>query len=103
MIGKSNVVSLILTESKKIRYNESMKNTLQKVTSRGQITLPIAWRKKYDTNMISVRETESGLFISPAVLEKHKEEEYTVFDAIRDNSGKGIKARDLVTLIKKIK
>lgn len=92
-----------MTENKKIRYNESMKNSVQKVTSRGQITLPIAWRKKYDTNLISVRETEHGLVISPAILEKHKENEYTVFDAIRDNNGKGIKARDLVTLIKKIK
>jgi len=31
-----------------------------------------------------------------------EDQEYTVFDAIRDNKGKGIKAKDLVKVLKRI-
>lgn len=80
-----------------------MKTTLQKVTSRGQITLPIRLREKWNTNYISVRESDGGIFIFPEKVDtRSSTKEYTVFDAIRDNKGKGIKARDLVTMLKKI-
>lgn len=79
------------------------KTTLQKVTSRGQITLPIRVREKWNTQYISVRETDGGIFIFPEKVDtRNTEQEYTVFDAIRDNKGKGLKARDLVTLLNKL-
>ncbi len=74
---------------------------IQKITSKGQITLPIAWRNKSKTNSILVTQKGDSLIISPARLEKHTDE-YTVFDAIRDNNGKGIKATELVKMLKKI-
>lgn len=74
---------------------------IQKITSKGQITLPIAWRKHTMTNSILVTQKGDILHISPARLEKTTTE-YTVFDAIRDNNGKGIKATELVKILKKI-
>ena len=74
---------------------------IQKITSKGQITLPIAWRNLTKTNSILVTHQGDSLRISPIHLEKNKNE-YTVFDAIRDNSGKGIKATELVKMLKKL-
>lgn len=74
---------------------------LQKITSKGQITLPIAWRRMTKTNTIIVTRHGETLTISPARLEK-EDKEYTVFDALRDNHGKGVKAKDLVNMLKKI-
>ena len=75
---------------------------IQKITSKGQITLPIAWRKLAKTTSIIVTQKGDMLQISPARLEK-SEKEYTVFDAIRDNNGKGIEAIELLKLLKKLK
>ncbi len=88
-----------------------MKNTtkiikrVQKVTSKGQITLPVSWRKKFKTNQIVLASKGDSLEISPFYLEREKEcrpQEYTVFDAIRDNKGKGLKAASLLSILKKI-
>ena len=73
---------------------------IQKVTSKGQITLPVAWRKATGTNTITLTVKGSRILIAPARLQE--ESEYTVFDAIRDNKGKGIKAVDLIKILKKI-
>jgi len=81
-----------------------MKSTtekLQKITSKGQITLPIAWRRLAKTNTILVTQDGEKLSISPARLEK-EDAEYTVFDALRDNNGKGVKAKDLAKILKKL-
>ena len=73
--------------------------TISKATSKGQITLPKKWRDKFDTNQFVIREKDGKLEIEPLVI--GGEEEFTVFDAIRDNKGKGIKASDLVNVLKK--
>lgn len=73
---------------------------IQNVTSRGQITLPVAWRRQFGAQQVLVTATGDKVEISPAKMRQEKE--YTVFDAIRDNKGKGIKARDLVKTLKKI-
>jgi bifunctional DNA-binding transcriptional regulator/antitoxin component of YhaV-PrlF toxin-antitoxin module len=78
-----------------------MKNIV-KSTSKGQITLPAKWRRNFSTNNFVIQEKGDSLEIKPLILESTKEvEEYTVFDAIRDNEGKGIKAKDLLKIIKK--
>ena len=81
-----------------------MKTTarLQKITSKGQVTLPVAWRNRVGTNAILVSEEGDTLRISPARFECDTEKEYTVFDAIRDNNGKGLPAKDLVRILKKL-
>jgi len=77
--------------------------TITKATSKGQITLPASWRKKINTDRFIIKELAGKLEIYPLNLAKlEQQEEYTVFDAIRDNRGQGIKAGDLVKILKKL-
>ena len=76
--------------------------TITKITSKGQITLPAKWRRNFSTNQYIIEEKKDRLEIKPLFLEKlYKKNEYTVFDAIRDNKGKGIKAKDLIKVLEK--
>ena len=75
--------------------------TILKATTRGQVTLPAKWRKSFSTNNFIAKENGDILEIKPINIDK-MENEYTVFDAIRDNKGKGIKASDLVKILKSI-
>lgn len=75
---------------------------LQKITSKGQVTLPVAWRNRVGTTAILVSEEGDTLRISPARLESDTTE-YTVFDAIRDNNGKGVPAEDIIHILKKLR
>lgn len=68
----------------------------QRITERGQITLPASWRREVKTDTIYLKTEGDSIEISPVY------KEYTVFDAIRDNKGKGLKASDLVKILKKI-
>jgi len=70
---------------------------IQKVTSKGQITLPAKWRKQFNTDQVVVSVCDGKIEIVPARISHDKE--YTVFDALRDNKGKGIKAKDLVKIL----
>jgi hypothetical protein len=51
------------------------------------------------SNFVSVASTPHGLLISVPKINTDKE--YTVFDAIRDNGGKGIKAKDFLKALEK--
>jgi len=73
---------------------------IQRVTSKGQITLPSVWRKEFGADQVVV--TAKGGKIEIAPVRRVKESEYTVFDAIRDNKGKGIKAKDFIKILDKI-
>jgi AbrB family looped-hinge helix DNA binding protein len=74
--------------------------TITKATTKGQITIPAQWRNNFETNMFMITSKEGVLEIKPFFINDIKESEYTVFDAIKDNKGKGIKAKDLVKLLK---
>ena len=77
--------------------------TILKTTTKGQITIPMEWRKKFNTNQFVATLKENKLEIAPLIIETGKKvKEFTVFDAIRDNKGKGIKAKDLVKLLGKM-
>lgn len=73
---------------------------IQRVTSKGQITLPSVWRKEFGTDQVVVTTKGGKVEVSP--LRRSREDEYTVFDAIRDNKGKGIRAEDFIKILKKI-
>jgi bifunctional DNA-binding transcriptional regulator/antitoxin component of YhaV-PrlF toxin-antitoxin module len=76
--------------------------TIVKATSKGQITLPASSRKKFTTDRFLVKQLTEKLEVTPLDVDRlESQSEYTVFDAIRDNQGKGIKARDLVRFLKK--
>ena len=73
--------------------------TIAKATIKGQITLPIGWRKRFFTNRFVMEEEGEILKIKPLDLE---EGFITVFDAGRDNDGKGVEAQELLKILKKI-
>lgn len=73
---------------------------IQKITSKGQITLPVSWRRATGAQMITLDIEGDRIKIVPTKLNEGNE--YTVFDAIRDNKGKGIKAVDLIKILEKI-
>lgn len=75
---------------------------LQKITSKGQITLPVAWRDRVGASAILVASEGDSLRISLTRFEQD-EEEYSVFDAICDNNRKGLPAEDVVRILKKLR
>lgn len=76
---------------------------IQKITSKGQITLPIAWRRKVGTSTIVVRAKGETLEISPLrTLDDEDAQWVTIFDAVRDNKGKGIPVSKLIATLEKI-
>lgn len=77
---------------------------VQRVTSKGQITLPVSWRVAVRSDQVLVEQKGEVIEISPVRLSRRKGGKgwYTVFDAIRDNKGKGMKAGDLLKVLKKI-
>lgn len=77
--------------------------TITKATTKGQITLPAKWRNNFNTDRFIVKDKGDFLEIRPLDMEKlNAPLEYTVFDALRDNRGQGLKARDLVKMLKNI-
>ena len=83
---------------------QTLLNTrIQNITSKGQITLPVVWRRKTKAEQIVLRVRGDILEIAPAEIPiRGGQKEYTVFDALRDNKGRGLKASDLLTLLKKM-
>lgn len=81
------------------------KPRIQRITSKGQITLPIAWRRKMNTDMIMVRETSAGITISPARTFKmapgDRDDDIIIFNADRDNGGKGIDASVFADMLRR--
>lgn len=76
--------------------------TILNATTKGQVTLPAKWRKQFKTNQFVATLKKDRLEIEPLNIKtKSKLKELTVFDAIRDNKGKGMKAKDLVRMLKK--
>lgn len=76
--------------------------TIVKATIKGQITLPVSWRRNFATNRYIITDKGNKLEVKPLNLKDlERANEYTVFDAICDNRGKGIKAKDLVKALKR--
>ncbi len=78
-----------------------MTHKIAKSTERGQITLPKKWREHFPTNSFIVEMHDDKLIIRPLKLKDHIEEE-VLFDADRDNNGKGVSAEDMIAMIQKI-
>lgn len=77
--------------------------TIVKATTKGQITLPARWRKKYKTDSFMLKEKAGKLEVVPIsmeVIEKGNWE--VVFNAKRDNKGKPLSGRELIKRLKSI-
>ena len=81
------------------------KPRIQRITSKGQITLPVAWRRKVKTDMILVRESGNAIEIVPArtfkMLPEDRDNDIIIFNADRDNGGKGIEASVLADMLRR--
>ncbi len=77
---------------------------IQYSTSKGQITLPIAWRRKVGTNAFVVHEKGGSISISPVSyrMPDDNNSDTVIFDAHRDNAGAGIPADVFIARLKKI-
>jgi AbrB family looped-hinge helix DNA binding protein len=82
----------------KIR-NSYMPTKITKCTEKGQITLPKKWRELFDTDSFIVDFDNKQLIVRPIEMAKLNEE--IVFDADRDNQGKGIPIDEMIKLLKK--
>ena len=72
-----------------------------KSTERGQITLPKQWRNRFDTSSYLVHMDENKLIVMPLNLEDMSQEE-VLFDADRDNDGKGVSPEEMIKILNKI-
>jgi hypothetical protein len=79
-----------------------MSKKILKSTPRGQITLPKQWRDSFPTDHYVVQSHPDKLIIMPLQLEKPFDEEI-IFDADRDNGGKGVSPEEMIKLLKRIR
>ena len=78
-----------------------------KATSKGQITLPISWRKKFNTDQFILSYKKNIINIQPLMInkiikDKSRDKEEIIFDADRDNRGVGIEADEILSILRKI-
>jgi len=78
-----------------------MSSKVSKCTQKGQITLPKDWRDQFKTDSFMIEYDQKKLIITPVDLSSLQEE--VIFDADRDNAGKGIPIDDMIKALKKIK
>ncbi len=80
-------------------------NHLVKTTSKGQITLPAKWRKRFDTNQFLIKEKAGKLEIVPIdMTDLDNAEEWTsVFNADRDNDGKPLDGAAFLEMLRSVK
>lgn len=75
-------------------------HSARRITSKGQITLPVAWRRKMKADAVVMRDVNGVLEIRPARTTQRGD--LIVFDAKRDTKGKGIEAKELIKLLRSI-
>jgi len=73
-------------------------SAVRKITEKGQVTLPSSWRKRVGVQNVVFVEKGDVLEVLPAEIITGEE---VIFDAKRDNDGKGLPANDLVKALKK--
>ena len=78
---------------------------VQKMTSKGQITLPSKWRAVVGTRHVVVKTRGTMLTIAPARFEDDEDDaNWTIiFNKDRDNNGKGIPADEFIRILEKHK
>lgn len=72
-------------------------------TSKGQITLPKSWRDQFNTDNFLMQIDVKSITIKPINLSELQAEEEVIFDADRDNNGKGVSPDEIIRMLKKIR
>lgn len=78
-----------------------MTSKIVKSTSKGQITIPKIWRDQFSTENFLLEIDNKYILIKPIRIEDIEEEEI-LFDAERDNKGKGVSPDEMIKMLKKI-
>ena len=94
-----------------------------KATSKGQITIPAEWRREFKTDQFIMIRQKDGIKMKPVnineILKEEKNRlarmkeyekirknrpkgETVIFDAIRDNNGKGVSVENFIKMIEEI-
>lgn len=79
-------------------------NRIQKITSKGQITLPVSWRRATKTDLIQVSVLGNRVEVTPVLVStKNKKNDgwVRIFDAHRDRKGKGVSLEDMISRLEK--
>jgi len=79
-----------------------MTTKLQKISSKGQITLPVAWRKAVDTDHIMLQIKGNAIEIRPMHIPAPEADETVVFDAWRDNAGNALSLKVMRDLLAQV-
>ncbi len=81
-------------------------DTILKATTKGQITLPSKWRKKFSTDRFLVTFEDDVLRVQPLdikkAIKKSNDKTKVVFNAVRDNKGRGVDAKSFLKALKSI-
>ena len=72
-----------------------------KPTNRGQITLPKNWRNHFKTDNFVLEIDNARIIIKPLYIEELSDEE-VIFDADRDNNGKGVSPDEMIHMLKEV-
>ena len=78
-----------------------MTTKFAKSTSKGQVTLPKEWRSQFNTDNFLMEMHDQKIVIKPIEIGELVDEE-VVFDAKKDNDGKGISLDEMIKLLKKV-
>ncbi|PIR55548.1 hypothetical protein COU74_00215 [Candidatus Peregrinibacteria bacterium CG10_big_fil_rev_8_21_14_0_10_36_19] len=84
-----------------ISYFNNMTSKIIKSTERGQITLPKQWRSQFNTDNFLLKIVSNKIIITPVTINDLENEEI-IFDADRDNKGKGIGLNEMLEMLKQI-
>lgn len=79
-----------------------MNSKIIKSTEKGQITLPKAWRNQFPTDSFLLKMDVHQITIKPVHLNDLEADEEVMFDADRDNKGRGVTPDEMIKLLKKI-
>lgn len=81
-----------------------MTKKVVKSTSKGQITLPKKWRSQFDTDSFILDAQGEQLIVTALDLREGKEcaAEEILWNADRDNDGKGLDIEEVMTILEKI-
>lgn len=79
-----------------------MNSRIVRATPKGQITLPKEWRDLFKSDNFLIQMDSIQMVIKPVDLDAMAMEE-VVFDADRDNEGKGVSVDEMIRLLKKVR
>ncbi len=75
-----------------------MTSKIIKATTKGQVTLPKQWRRQFNTEDFLMLISKDKIILKPVNLNKI-EQESVIFDADRDNEGKGISPDEMIKML----